>query len=109
MKGFYGFTNYRNRSENEFFDYEAKYLGKSKEITPARISDELKVKNRKGKKRFLPKEALMLEMDHKSKRNRNYEVFKLEKLKCKNERNNFFEFKLKEEVKYEKFIWQFTG
>ena len=31
-------------SENDFFDYEAKYLGKSKEITPARISDELKVK-----------------------------------------------------------------
>jgi D-alanine-D-alanine ligase len=31
-------------SENGFFDYEAKYLGKSKEITPARISDELKVK-----------------------------------------------------------------
>lgn len=29
-------------SENEFFDYEAKYLGKSKEITPARISDEIK-------------------------------------------------------------------
>lgn len=27
-------------SENEFFDYEAKYLGKSKEITPARIQDE---------------------------------------------------------------------
>ena len=27
-------------SENEFFDYEAKYLGKSEEITPARISDE---------------------------------------------------------------------
>ena len=25
--------------ENEFFDYEAKYLGKSNEITPARISD----------------------------------------------------------------------
>jgi len=25
-------------SENDFFDYEAKYLGKSKEITPARIS-----------------------------------------------------------------------
>jgi len=25
-------------SENEFFDYEAKYLGKSQEITPARIS-----------------------------------------------------------------------
>lgn len=28
-------------SENDFFDYEAKYLGKSKEITPARISDEM--------------------------------------------------------------------
>lgn len=27
--------------ENEFFDYEAKYLGKSKEITPARISSEV--------------------------------------------------------------------
>ncbi len=26
--------------EGEFFDYEAKYLGKSQEITPARISDE---------------------------------------------------------------------
>lgn len=26
-------------SENEFFDYEAKYEGKSKEITPARISE----------------------------------------------------------------------
>jgi D-alanine-D-alanine ligase len=31
-------------SENDFFDYEAKYLGKSKEITPARISEELKFK-----------------------------------------------------------------
>jgi len=31
-------------SENDFFDYEAKYLGKSKEIKPARISEELKVK-----------------------------------------------------------------
>jgi D-alanine-D-alanine ligase len=28
-------------SENEFFDYEAKYLGKSQEITPARISTDL--------------------------------------------------------------------
>ncbi|GEM54301.1 D-alanine--D-alanine ligase A [Flavobacterium branchiophilum NBRC 15030 = ATCC 35035] len=28
-------------SENDFFDYEAKYQGKSKEITPARISEEL--------------------------------------------------------------------
>ncbi|RUA09138.1 MAG: D-alanine--D-alanine ligase [Flavobacteriia bacterium] len=27
-------------SENEFFDYDAKYLGKSQEITPARISKE---------------------------------------------------------------------
>lgn len=27
-------------SENDFFDYEAKYLGKSEEITPARISEE---------------------------------------------------------------------
>lgn len=31
-------------SENDFFDYEAKYLGKSKEITPARISDEIRQK-----------------------------------------------------------------
>lgn len=32
-------------SENDFFDYEAKYLGKSQEITPARLSkdEELKV------------------------------------------------------------------
>jgi D-alanine-D-alanine ligase len=28
-------------SENDFFDYEAKYLGKSQEITPARISVEM--------------------------------------------------------------------
>jgi len=28
-------------SENEFFDYEAKYLGKSQEITPARLSPEM--------------------------------------------------------------------
>ena len=28
-------------SENDFFDYEAKYLGKSQEITPARISGEM--------------------------------------------------------------------
>ena len=26
-------------TENDFFDYEAKYLGKSQEITPARLSD----------------------------------------------------------------------
>jgi D-alanine-D-alanine ligase len=31
-------------SENEFFDYEAKYLGKSQEITPARIADEVRDK-----------------------------------------------------------------
>lgn len=31
-------------SENDFFDYEAKYLGKSKEITPARVSDTIKNK-----------------------------------------------------------------
>ena len=29
-------------SENDFFDYEAKYEGKSQEITPARISEEQK-------------------------------------------------------------------
>jgi len=29
-------------SENDFFDYEAKYLGKSQEITPARISETQK-------------------------------------------------------------------
>jgi len=28
-------------SENDFFDYEAKYLGRSQEITPARISNEM--------------------------------------------------------------------
>ncbi len=28
-------------SENEFFDYEAKYLGKSKEVTPAEISGDI--------------------------------------------------------------------
>lgn len=31
-------------SENDFFDYEAKYLGKSQEITPARISQEMTAK-----------------------------------------------------------------
>ena len=31
-------------TENDFFDYEAKYEGKSQEITPARISDEVKIK-----------------------------------------------------------------
>lgn len=31
-------------SENEFFDYAAKYLGKSQEITPARVSDDIRVR-----------------------------------------------------------------
>ena len=31
-------------SKNEFFDYEAKYQGQVEEITPARISDELRDK-----------------------------------------------------------------
>ncbi|NKI33382.1 D-alanine--D-alanine ligase [Croceivirga thetidis] len=30
-------------SENDFFDYEAKYLGQSQEITPARISEERRI------------------------------------------------------------------
>jgi len=30
-------------SENEFFDYDAKYLGKSQEITPARISSQQQI------------------------------------------------------------------
>jgi D-alanine-D-alanine ligase len=38
-------------SENEFFDYDAKYNGKSQEITPARISEDLvkKVQDRSKK------------------------------------------------------------
>jgi D-alanine-D-alanine ligase len=39
-------------SENDFFDYEAKYQGKSQEITPARISDEIKVAIAKRATRF---------------------------------------------------------
>ena len=31
-------------TENDFFDYSAKYEGKSQEITPARISEELRLK-----------------------------------------------------------------
>ena len=31
-------------SENDFFDYEAKYEGKSQEITPARLSEEIKTR-----------------------------------------------------------------
>ena len=49
-----GVINYNNKiiclpiteiiSHNDFFDYEAKYNGKSSEITPARISVEMKSK-----------------------------------------------------------------
>ncbi len=35
-------------TDNDFFDYEAKYLGKSEEITPARISDEIHKKLEKA-------------------------------------------------------------
>jgi D-alanine-D-alanine ligase len=48
-----GVFNYKGRlivfpiteivSEKEFFDYEAKYLGKSQEITPARIPEEMEI------------------------------------------------------------------
>ncbi len=38
-------------SENDFFDYEAKYQGKSQEITPARISDEMTQKVSEAAKR----------------------------------------------------------
>ena len=38
-------------SENDFFDYKAKYLGQSQEITPARISDEMAEKVRITAKR----------------------------------------------------------
>ena len=31
-------------SKNEFFDYEAKYQGKSEEVTPADVSDEIRAK-----------------------------------------------------------------
>ena len=39
-------------SENDFFDYEAKYLGKSKEITPARISKAYETKAKTQAKRI---------------------------------------------------------
>lgn len=39
-------------SENDFFDYEAKYLGKSEEITPARISEEMTLKIQKIAKKI---------------------------------------------------------
>lgn len=39
-------------SENDFFDYEAKYFGKSQEITPARISEEATTKVKHEAKRI---------------------------------------------------------
>ena len=39
-------------SENDFFDYAAKFQGQSQEITPARISEELAQKVRKEAKRI---------------------------------------------------------
>tara|TARA_R110002051_G_scaffold15290_1_gene48024 strand:- start:294 stop:1274 length:981 start_codon:yes stop_codon:yes gene_type:complete len=38
-------------TENDFFDYEAKYEGKSKEITPARITEEQEMKVSEAAKR----------------------------------------------------------
>lgn len=38
-------------SENEFFDYDAKYNGKSQEITPARVSDDIARKVQERAKR----------------------------------------------------------
>ncbi|SNB38697.1 D-alanine--D-alanine ligase [Flavobacterium psychrophilum] len=39
-------------SQNDFFDYEAKYLGKSEEITPARISKEEEILVAKSAKKI---------------------------------------------------------
>ncbi|GGI56927.1 D-alanine--D-alanine ligase [Winogradskyella haliclonae] len=39
-------------SENDFFDYQAKYEGKSQEITPARISEEYENKVRREAKKI---------------------------------------------------------
>jgi D-alanine-D-alanine ligase len=39
-------------TENEFFDYEAKYLGQSEEITPARIPEEVSQRLRAEAKRI---------------------------------------------------------
>lgn len=39
-------------SENDFFDYQAKYEGKSQEITPARISEDYKLKVEKEAKKI---------------------------------------------------------
>jgi D-alanine-D-alanine ligase len=39
-------------SENEFFDFDAKYLGKSQEITPARVDENIKENVQKISKRI---------------------------------------------------------
>lgn len=39
-------------AENEFFDFEAKYLGKSKEITPAQVDEEVAAKIRAAAKKI---------------------------------------------------------
>jgi D-alanine-D-alanine ligase len=49
-KGVYALPLTEIASENEFFDYEAKYLGKSQEITPARVEDAIKVEVQKQAK-----------------------------------------------------------
>ena len=46
-------------TENDFFDYEAKYLGKSQEITPARLSSSQEIQVRKTAKHIY--EALKLD------------------------------------------------
>ncbi|MES2588283.1 MAG: D-alanine--D-alanine ligase [Bacteroidota bacterium] len=43
-EGIYALPLTEIATENDFFDYEAKYLGKSQEITPARVSDEVRIK-----------------------------------------------------------------
>jgi len=56
-------------TENEFFDYDAKYNGNSKEITPARISEKqkqlvselsLKIYNKLGMKGFTRSEFILI-------------------------------------------------
>lgn len=39
-------------SENEFFDFEAKYLGKSSEITPARLNSEVTIRVQEAAKKI---------------------------------------------------------
>ncbi len=42
------------KSHNAFFDYEAKYLGKSEEVTPAQVDEAIAEKVRNAAKRFMP-------------------------------------------------------